>query len=108
MKFNKLWVKVVLTIVLSVLLFLVFGFVTYVIAFVGRNYIEGEWDQDEYTVQYIRSQGFSGRPALYYQVIHKPFGGLFEKVLDERVMYDETIRCVVVFEEEGIEVDICK
>lgn len=106
--FYVLWKKIVSTVVLSILVFLVFGFVAFVDAFAGSKYVEKEWGKKEYTVQFIRSQGFAGGPAFYYQVVHQPIGGMFEKVLVEHGRRDPNKSCVISFEKEGIEIDICK
>ncbi len=102
---NK-WRKIRRSLLLSTVLLIILGYAAFVDAFVGSNYIEQTWIKNEYQINYIRSQGFSGRPAFYYEIIHKPFNGLFRKKSDQKGI--EKTPCNILFKDQSIEINICK
>ena len=75
------------------------GFITFVHAFAGSNNSIKKIKIDNYQIDYIKSQGFSGRHAYYYELTHKPVKGLFYKVCKQ---HGQKINdCTIEFKIDG-------
>lgn len=75
------------------------GFITFINAFTGSNTSISKIKIDSYQIDHIRSLGFSGSPAYYYKLTHKPAKGLFYKVYKQRGQ--QINDCTIEFKVDG-------
>ncbi len=100
------WTRISSSIGLSFFLFIPLAFIAFVDAFAGGQYIEKTWHKQSYTINYVRDQGFSGQVAFYYELIHCPVYGLFQKRLTKH--HKQLDECNISFLAQNINVNICK
>lgn len=98
--------KILVTTVLTFCIFIPLGVYAYLDAFAGNQYIEQKIKKEGYEIRHIRDQGFSGRPAFYYELFHAPLNGLFIKSLNEHGI--ELDDCIIKFKSQSVEINNCK
>ncbi len=99
--------KITVAIVVSGLLFIALAISTVFKEFSGTQIVERKWDIDEYRIEYIRYQGFAGRPKMMYQLRRYTMIPIFTKEKEAVVDNDTTGSCKVFFVESEIMFDKC-
>jgi len=100
--------KVIISVIVTVLLFLMLGFFTFLSAFGGTLTIEKEWEIDNYKVEYIRDQGFSGRPLMKYNLNKYSIFPFLIKTIETSTRKDSINNCIIYFNDRNIIFDKCK
>jgi hypothetical protein len=99
--------KITVAIIASVFLFVVLGVGTSVKGFSGSQTIETKWDIDEYRIEYIRDQGFAGRPLMKYELHKYAMIPILVEKKETVVDRDTTGSCKVIFVKSEIVFDKC-
>jgi MFS family permease len=100
---GKIW----LAVFSSGALFLVLGLFFFIASFSGSQTVEGEWQTEDYKIEYIRDQGFAGGPLMKYELSKYSQIPFFIKKIETRVDSDTTENCELIFEESKILFDKC-
>lgn len=96
---------------LSLFLFLIFGFISFLDAFSGSTRIEKTYQKMDFEVRYLKSQGFAGSHHLkIYELRHSFWGGIYSKKLHAKAISsaDTNNICVFPYNEYGVSFDRCK
>ena len=89
---------VVLPFLLTLVLVIRLGFEVWVDIFKGTQTVEQSWVVNDYRIEYIRDQGFSGGAQLKYHLEQYAFFHLFIRDVDTAfVKYEEAAACVITF-----------
>jgi len=100
--------KILTTIIISALLFLLLGFAAFIGGMAGTVTVQQRWEIKDYEVDYVRDQGFSGGALMTYRL--KKYGAIpiFIKEVDSKVDNDTTNNCIVTFEYNNVSFNKCK
>jgi hypothetical protein len=99
--------KVISAIVISSVLLVALGWGAFMNAFMGFQLIENRWETKGYRVEYIRDQGFAGRPLMKYELSRYGVLPIFIKRIDTAVDSDTTQNCHVNFVNSNLVFDKC-
>ncbi len=86
---EKFGQNLALSIVLTIGLTIWIGFYSFLSIFAGSTYVDAKYKVESYEVQYMRSQGFAGKPALYFRLVHTPFFGVIYKGLNTKCIIED-------------------
>jgi hypothetical protein len=100
--------KYLSAICISGLLCIILGWAAFIDAFSGSQVVEKKWQIDNYKIEYIRDQGFSGRPLMKYELNEFGFIPIFIKKTETVVDNDTTLNCNVNFELNKINFNKCE
>ncbi|MFL5731159.1 MAG: hypothetical protein ACJ75J_16850 [Cytophagaceae bacterium] len=73
----------------------------------GYQKTEKEWKIDNYKIEYVCDQGFSGRPLLKYELSQYAFIPLFIRHVETAIAGDSG-NCKIIFKESGISFNACE
>lgn len=91
----------------SIILFIIFGVISFYGGFFGTVAIEHEWEVKNHKVQYLREQGFSGGPLFKYELYEYGHIPIFIKHVETKIDSDTTNSCVVKFEYKDFRFNKC-
>ena len=100
-------VKVICAVILTVVLFVVLGFLSFMDSFSGSRRVERSWHTGRYRIEYIVGQGFSGRPGLTYELSKYTLIPLLIRHIDTTVDSDTANSCVLYFSESELFFNKC-
>jgi hypothetical protein len=89
--------KVMTAVIISGLLSLILGWFAFMDAFAGSQKVENKWEIDNHKIEYIRDQGFSGRPLMKYQLREYGLVPIFIKTIETSEERDTVYNCEVPF-----------
>ncbi len=99
--------KIITAVIISLLLLIILGFAAFMDAFSGSQTIEKKWKVDNYKVEYIIDQGFSGRPLLKYELSKFTLIPIFEKKIETTVEKDTVDNCKIYFKKSNLTFNEC-
>ena len=100
--------KITSTISISIILFLIGGFLAFIGAMAGTITIENQWSYKNYKIEYVRDQGFAGGPKMTYELSKYFVVPIFIKKVDSKWDNDTTTNCWVKFDDEGFNFNKCQ
>jgi hypothetical protein len=93
---------------ISAVLFLGLGFVIGFLSMMGVIKVEREWEIENYKVEYIRDQGFSGGPLMSYKLSKIASIPIFIKELEVVIDRDTLNSCDIDFYESNLTFNKCE
>ncbi len=104
------WAKAILSIIIAGILFAVFFMLLMISDFAGSRSVHQSWKNKDYQVKLIKSQGFSGRPLMVYELYHLPVFGLFNKKIESMADHPSfpIEGCLLEFKTTKVQFDKCK
>lgn len=100
--------KIISSILLTVLLFIILGFFAFMDSISGYQKIENSWKVDNYKIDYVKDQGFAGGALLRYEISKYSFVPILVKQVDFEVDDDTTNSCLIHFTDIKLDFDKCK
>lgn len=100
--------KFIFSFTIFAFLLVTLGYITWVDAMAGYTQVDKTWQRERYKIDYVRSQGFSGRPLLTYKLNKYAVIPLLYKTIETVVDEDTTNACQVIFPESKFVFDKCK
>ncbi len=100
--------KIISSLLISGLLFLILGWFSFMDSFSGFQKVENVWNVDKYKVEYVRDQGFAGGPGWRYELSEYGFIHIFIKRIDTVWDNDTTQSCNVNFEDSKMIFNKCE
>ncbi|WP_212006475.1 hypothetical protein [Chitinophaga sp. HK235] len=93
--------------IISLSLFLLCVFISFMGVVAGTITVERKWKLKGYKIEYIRDQGFAGRPLMTYQLSKYAMIPIFLKHVDTKVDDDTTHTCWIKFADAGFNFNKC-
>jgi hypothetical protein len=100
--------KIISSILLTGLLFIILGFFAFMDSISGYQKIENSWKIDNYKIDYVTDQGFAGGALMRYEISKYSFIPILIKQVDYAVDNDTTNSCLVHFTDVKLDFDKCK
>lgn len=99
--------KIFSSILISGLLFVILSWFAFMDAFGGSQTVEKQWSKGGYKVEYIRDQGFAGRPLMKYQLTKIGFLPFLIRRMEVAAEYKIVYDCEIPFKEAGMLFNKC-
>lgn len=99
--------NIAISVIISTSLFFVLGIAGFIASFGGTRTVEYTWQHNNYRVQRLRDQGFSGRALSIYQLGKYATIPVLIRDMEMVVIVDTTNSCVLHFEQSHIFFNRC-
>ncbi len=104
--FPQSW-KVIMSLLTTAVLSIFLGYGAFLDAFAGFQETKNTWEVEGYKIEYIKDQGFSGRPLMKYELSEYGYIPLFIKTIETVTEAEDAQQCSVNFENSHVTFNKC-
>lgn len=105
--FEKKRTKIILSSVITLILFVALGFILFISVMSGYKEVVNSWKIRNFKIEYTKDQGFAGGALMTYEISKYSVIPFFIKKVDQTVDDDTTNKCIIHFNEIKLDFNTC-